>query len=136
MCIPIEIQKLSLDPGLEMFLQEDIKKDNQIMYQFGLAINAIKNGKYKNNKLKMRLKLEATKNEFIDIFLLKFLKRKEIIINIKNNCIINYFKYDYDKIMKELDELLIKPVPIIPKCDCRTIGFGFCFCHQNNNLIL
>ena len=123
MGIPIEIQQLSIDHGLEKYLQESIKEDKKIMYNFGLASHAIKNGKYKNDKLKQRLKLEAIKNEFIDIFLFKFLKRKEIIINIKNNCIINYFKYDYDEIMKELDKLIIKP-----KCNCKNIGFGFCFC--------
>jgi len=108
MGVSIEIQKLSLDDGLEKYLQESIKKDKKIMYNFGLASQAIKNGKYKNDKLKQRLKLEATKNKFVDIFLYKFLKRKEIIINIKNNCIINYFKYDYDEIMEELDKLIIK----------------------------
>jgi len=128
MGIPIEIQKLSLDYGLEEYLQESIKKDKTIMYNFGIASYAIKKGKYKNDKLKQRLKLDATKNQFIDSFLLKFLKRKEIIINIKNNCIINYFKYDYDEIMEELDRLIIKPtVPAKPKCNCRNIGFGFCF---------
>ena len=125
MGIPIEIQKLSLDYGLEEYLQESIKKDKTIMYNFGIASYAIKKGKYKNDKLKQRLKLDATKNQFIDSFLLKFLKRKEIIINIKNNCIINYFKYDYDEIMEELDRLIIKPTK--PKCNCRNIGFGFCF---------
>lgn len=126
MCIPLEIQKLSLGLGLEKYLQESIKKDKKIMYNFGLSAHAIKNGKYKNDKLKQRLKLEATKNEFVDIFLFKFLKRKEIIINIKNNCIINYFKYDYDDIMEQLDKLIIKPT--VPKCNCKNIGFGFCFC--------
>ena len=107
--ISLELQKQSLDYGLEKFLQEEIKKDKTIMNNFGIATLAIKNGKYKNNKLKQRLKLEATKNQFIDIFLLKFLKRKKIVINIKNKIINDYFKLDYDEIMKELDKLIEKP---------------------------
>jgi len=113
------IDSLDFDPT---FLQELLKKDNQIMKSFQIASLSIKLGKYKNNKIKQKLKLSALKNEFIDIFLLKFLKRKNIIINIIVKSIKEYWKDDYNRIMEELDKLIITP-----KCSCRNKGFGFCF---------
>ena len=116
----IQTQSLDLETS---WIEQQLKDDKNIKKNFDIASFAIKNGKYKNNKFKQKLKLLATKNEFIDFFLLKYLKRKEITINIKNKIINDFFKLDYDKIMLELDNLIIKP-----KCDCRSIGFGFCFC--------
>ena len=120
--VAFNIQTQSLDRET-YWIEQLLKDDKNIMKNFGIASFAIKNGKYKNNKFKQKLKLQSTKNEFIDIFLMKLLRRKEIIINIKNKIIKDFFKLDYDKIMLELDNLIIKP-----KCDCRIIGFGFCFC--------
>ena len=124
------MESLDLDPS---FMEGLLKQDNKIMAQFGIASLAIQNGKYKNNKTKQRLKIEATKNEFIDAFLIRFLKRKNIIITIITTAIKNYWSNDYDRIMEELDRLLIKPKPkpkpkIINKCNCKNISFGFCFC--------
>lgn len=104
--------------------------DKETVKKFQLCINNIK---YKPNTLKYRLKLEATKGLFIDQFLIKLIKKIHIIVNIKNKCIIDYFeqfktKYNYDEIIKELDELLQTNEPIIPKCNCANEGFGFCFC--------
>jgi hypothetical protein len=120
MSIPnLWIQSLDFDPS---FLQELLKNDFEIMKSFQIASLAINHGKYKNNKLKKRLKLSALKNQFIDIFLLKFLKRKNIIINIIVKSIKEYWLDDYDRVMEQLDKLLITP-----KCNCRNKGFGFCF---------
>ena len=97
------------------YLHKWIHEDKKIMYNFGIATLAIKGGKYANNKLKQRLKLEATKNEFIDCYLNKLILKAQVIINCKNQFIIEYFKNknkesEYDIIMRELDLLLDKPV--------------------------
>jgi hypothetical protein len=113
------LDSLDFDPT---FLQELLKNDFEIMKSFHIASLSINQGKYKNNKLKKRLKLAALKNEFIDIFLLKFLKRKNIIIKIIVKSIKEYWLDDYDRVMDQLDKLLITP-----KCSCHNKGFGFCF---------
>lgn len=111
-------------------ISECLYKDKEIVNKFHICI---KNIKYKPNTLKYRLKLEATKGIFIDDFINKLIKKIDIIIKIKNKCIIDYFnqfktKYNYDDIIKELDELLEQNKPIINKCNCANEGFGFCFC--------
>ena len=133
----VKIPKLWLD-GLDLnpsFMETLLAKDKKIMYSFGLASRAIKTGKYRNDPTKQRLKLEATKNEFIDVFLYNYLFRKNTIIKIKNKLIMEYdFKRtkinEYELIMKELDILLEIPTNKIekPKCNCKNKGFGFCFC--------
>ncbi len=132
-----KIPKLWID-GLDLnpsFMETLLTKDKEIMFHYQIAKTAIKNGKYKNDRLKQRLKLEATKNEFIDTFLYKYLKRKNTIIKIKNKLIMEYnFKRtkinEYELIMKELDSLLEIPTKKIEKakCNCKNKGFGFCFC--------
>jgi len=138
-----KIPKLWID-GLDLnpsFMETLLAKDKKIMYSFGLASRAIKTGKYRNDPTKLRLKLEATKNEFIDVFLYNYLFRKNTIIKIKNKLIMEYdFKRtkinEYESIMKELDILLgINEMDLesesnkeLDKCSCRHKGFGFCFC--------
>ena len=134
-----QIPKLWID-GLDLnpsFMETLLAKDKEIMFHYQIAKTAIKNGKYKNDRLKQRLKLEATKNEFIDTFLYKYLKRKNTIIKIKNKLIMEYnFKRtkinEYELIMKELDSLLEIPTKTKKiekaKCNCKNKGFGFCFC--------
>ena len=146
----VKIPKLWLD-GLDLnpsFMESLLSKDKEIMYNFGIASKAIKMGKYRNDPTKQRLKLEATKNEFIDCFLYKYLFRKNTIIKIKNKLIMEYdFKRtkinEYDLIMKELDILLEineteKLINKIEKkkynCNCHTKGFGFCFCIDDKGL--
>jgi len=139
----VKIPKLWLD-GLDLnpsFMETLLSKDKKIMYSFGLASRAIKTGKYRNDPTKLRLKLEATKNEFIDVFLYKYLFRKNTIIKIKNKLIMEYdFKRtkmnEYESIIKDLDILLgINEMDLesesnkeLDKCSCRNKGFGFCFC--------
>jgi len=141
-----KIPKLWLD-GLDLnpsFMESLLLKDNKIMYSFGLASRAIKY-KYSNDPTKLRLKLAATKNEFIDLFLYNYLFRKNTIIKIKNKLIMEYdFKRskinEYDLIMKELDIILgIDKIELEidknnekdkSKCTCSKKGFGFCFCRN------
>ena len=139
------VEGLDLNPT---FMEELLKKDKKIMYHYGIATHAIKTGKYRNDKFKQRLKLEATKNEFIEAFLYKYLKRKNTIINIKNKLIMEFnfnFKRtkkidEYEVLMKELDilleinetEKLINQIEKKNKCNCHTKGFGFCFCIDDN----
>ena len=148
----VKIPKLWLD-GLDLnpsFMESLLSKDKEIMYNFGIASKAIKMGKYRNDPTKQRLKLEATKNEFIDCFLYKYLFRKNTIIKIKNKLIMEYdFKRtkinEYDLIMKELDNLLgINEIELekctvlgnskLDKCNCSNKGFGFCFCINDSGI--
>lgn len=103
------MQSLPKDPE---FIQTLLLNDKEIMKLYGLSAYAIKTGKYRDNKQKQKLKLLAIKNEFSENFLIKFLKRKEIIIKILNKSILDYFKsstysdISYKKIMMDLDNLL------------------------------
>ena len=101
------------------YIHKWIKEDKKIMYNFGIANLAITSGKYKDSKLKQKLKKSAVQNEFIDCFLNKFAKKIHIIISLKNKLIKDYFKdtMTYDNIMKELDELLWKTEPKKPFID-------------------
>ena len=127
------IDALDSDPS---FMETLLTKDKEIMFNFAIASNAIKNGKYRNNPRAQRQKLKATKNDFIDIFLYQYLKRKNTVIKIKNKLIMEYhsnFKRtknnEYETIMKELNIILgINESESKPKCNCRNKGFGFCFC--------
>jgi hypothetical protein len=99
---------------LNKMIQED-KKSNE-MYKNN--INKIP----KCSKVKHRLELIKLSNRIYQHFILRFVNSLKIIIDIKTKCIKDYWKKSYDKINKELDELLWKPI-----CNCRTTGFGFCF---------
>lgn len=61
----------------------------------------------------------------IQNFTINLIKKIEIIINLKNKLIQDYFKLDYDSIMTELDSLLWTD-----RClkGCKDKGMGFCFC--------
>jgi len=129
------IESLDVDPS---FMQELLKQDNKIMYSYGLAVAAIKSGKYRNDPRMQRLKMAATKNDFIDLFIYNYLKRKNTVIKIKNKLIMEYDfskrtkENEYELIMKELDSLLISYPNV---CQCRTIAMGFCFCRRNGEFI-
>jgi hypothetical protein len=125
------------------FLEDLLKLDNNIMSSFGVASLAVKNTpKYKKSKMLMNMKLRALKENYIECFLAQYLKRKNVVISLKNKLILDYYsnknkintscadKYDYDSIMAELDSLIkpeYKKVISPIKCSCRSIGFGFCF---------
>ena len=135
------IESLDVDPS---FMEELLKQDNKIMYSYGLAVAAIKRGKYRNDPRKQRMKMAATKNDFIDLFIYNYLKRKNTVIKIKNKLIMEYDfnkrtkENEYELIMKELDCLLIsnqKPMSKINECQCRNIGMGFCFHRRNGEFI-
>jgi len=132
------VDSLPLDPS---FLEDLLKLDNNIMGSFAISSLAIKKTpKYRKSKMLMNMKLKALKDNYIECFLTQYLKRKNIVISLKNKLILDYYSdknkikscslYDYDSIMAELD-LLIKPeykkVISPKKCNCRSIGFGFCF---------
>jgi len=138
----IWVDSLPLDPS---FLEDLLKLDSNIMSSFAISSLAIKNTpKYRKSKMLMNMKLRALKDNYIECFLAQYLKRKNIVISLKNKLILDYYSdknkitysssvNDYESIMAELD-LLIKPEykkvisPI--KCKCRSIGFGFCFCRM------
>ena len=139
----IWVDSLPLDPS---FLEDLLKLDENIMASFAVASLAIKNTpKYKNSKMLMNMKLRALKDNYIECFLAQYLKRKNIVISLKNKLVLDYYSdknlitssfsaYDYDSIMAELDSL-IKPeykrkITPVKKCNCRSIGFGFCFCRM------
>jgi hypothetical protein len=68
-----------------------LQKDKKIMKEYRLAILAIKNGKYKNNKKLQEMKIKATKNDFTEIFISRFLMKKSIIIKIITDSVKEYF---------------------------------------------
>ena len=129
------IESLDVDPS---FMEDLLKQDNKIMYSYGLAVAAIKRGKYRNDRRKQRMKMAATKNDFIDLFIYNYLKRKNTVIKIKNKLIMEYDfskrtkENEYELIMKELDSLLISN---LNPCQCRNIAMGFCFCKRNGEFI-
>lgn len=110
------------------FFETLLTRDREIMYCFGLATAAVRVGKNSHNPALVRMKIKAIKNEYIDAFLWTYLKKKDVIIKLKNKLILEYYpqykRNEYDRIIKELDSLIISP-----KCTCRSDGFGFCFCN-------
>ena len=129
------IESLDVDPS---FMEDLLKQDNKIMYSYGLAVASIKSGKYRNDPRKQRMKMAATKNDFIDLFIYNYLKRKNTVIKIKNKLIMEYDfskrtkENEYELIMKELDSLLISNQN---PCQCRNIAMGFCFHKRNGEFI-
>ena len=157
------IQSLDLETD---WLEGLLKQDDITMKSFNIATYAIRNGKYKNDKRKQRLKLQAVKNQFFDCYLINFLKRKSVVIGLIVKGVEEYWKNqpngeesDYDKLMKELDEILSTPLEYDTTVDtknkgeskefqvelyqqertrgctrrCRDIAYGFCFCVNENN---
>ena len=138
------VESLPLDPS---FLEDLLKLDENIMASFAVASHAIKNTpKYRKSKMLMNMKLRALKDNYIECFLSQYLKRKNIVISLKNKLVLEYYsnkkkntscadKYDYDSIMAELDSLIkpeYKKVISPIKCSGRSIGFGFCFNREHN----
>ena len=78
----------------------------------------------KCSKIRHRIELLKLSEYIYGIFVLKLINRLKVVIDIKTKAIETYWKNSYEPIMKELDKLLWKP-----KCNCRNIGFGFCFCN-------
>jgi len=130
-----ELQSLDKDPS---FLEALVKKDKKYMKNFYIAKTALDTcPRYRNSKQKYNLKLQAIKNKFTDSFLIQFLQRKKIVLGIIVAAVKKYWANDYDRIMEQLDKLLIKKPkkpnssgqsPHLVRCRCRTKGFGLCFC--------
>lgn len=132
-------------PPVEI-IKDDLVKDDKVMKSFGICSIAIKKGKYRNNRIQQRRKLEATKNEFIDYKLGWWCKKINTIIKIKNNLIISYFKsvshlfvskiipINYDVLMKELDSIL--NTHIIPEKKEISILPDKQIIHKINDMIL
>lgn len=132
MCIQEQIHnaiKESLPPVKQV--SELLSNDKGIMLNYGICVNAVKSNPKYSNKRVYRMKIEAIKNQFIDCFLSKQIKRVQIIMKIKNDAIKNHFEKvnSYEYIMEELDKLIVKPKH---KCNCKNVGFGFCFCIDDN----
>ena len=100
--------------------------DKKLIHEYNKCIHILNLDSQYLNKNKRRRKKDAIRSQFIDTFLSRHLKRVQITKRILNDSILNYFeasKCDYDLIMAELDDLILKP-----KCDCENVGYGFCFC--------
>ena len=79
----------------------------------------------KCSKIKHRIELLKLSESIYAIFVVKLINRLSVIIDIKTKAVKDYWKNSYDYINKELDKLLWKS-----SCNCRNIGFGFCFCSK------
>ena len=76
--------------------QEDLKKqmeqDEKISYNLNLCIKHVHlSNKYKTEKARER-KIKAIKNQFVIMYIDKFFCYIQVIINIKNGIILDYFK--------------------------------------------
>lgn len=125
------------------YVLSDLKNNHKIMTLYQITIKSVQaSGRY-TDKTKFKRKREAIKNEFVDTYLNKIIKKIQIIINIKNQIILDFYKNNkklkpvkdiiYNKLLDELDSLLIKSVCLK---NCRKKDFGFCFCKDKfNNFI-
>ncbi len=100
--------------------QEDLKKqmeqDEKISYNLNLCIKHVHlSNKYKTDKAIER-KIKAIKNQFVIMYIDKFFCYIQIIINIKNGIILDYFK------KKKINKCRLK-------CREKT---GMCFCKKPN----
>jgi hypothetical protein len=122
------------------YVLSDLKNNHKIMTLYQITIKSVQaSGRY-TDKTKFKRKREAIKNEFVDTYLNNIIKRIQIIINIKNQIIIDFNKNNkklkpvkdiiYNKLLDELDSLLDKSVCLI---NCRKKNFGFCFCKDKLN---
>jgi len=105
------------DKTIKNYIETD--KESKILYMEG------KKKIPKCSKIRHRIELLKLSESIYGIFVLKLINRLSVIIEIKTKAIKTYWKNSYDYINKELDKLLWKPT----SCDCRNIGFGFCFCN-------
>jgi len=100
---------------------------------YSLAVGLFKQSTpYKKNSRIYTIKLNSIKFKFLRDFLDVEINKKKII---RNNIIITGIRKfwigqpteskeeEFIRINKELDSLLWTP-----KCNCRNVGFGFCFC--------
>ena len=78
----------------------------------------------KCSKIRHRIELMKLSESIYCIFVLKLINRLKVVIDIKTKAIQTYWKNSYEPIINELDKLLWKRT-----CNCRNIGFGFCFCN-------
>jgi len=100
--------------------QEDLKKqmekDEKISKSLNLCIKHVHlSNKYKTDKAIER-KIKAIKNQFVSIYIDKFFCYIQVIINIKNGIILDYFK------KKRVNSCRLK-------CREKT---GMCFCKKPN----
>lgn len=100
--------------------QEDLKKqmekDEKISKSLNLCIKHVHlSNKYKTDKARER-KIKAIKNQFVIMYIDKFFCYIQVIINIKNGIILDYFK------KKRVNSCRLK-------CREKT---GMCFCKKPN----
>jgi len=73
-------------------LKKEMEKDEKISYNLNLCIKHVHlSNKYKTDKARER-KIKAIKNQFVSIYIDKFFCYIQVIINIKNGIILDYFK--------------------------------------------
>ncbi len=104
------------DKTIKDYIETD--KESRILFRKG------KKKIPKCSKIRHRIELMKLSEEIYCIFVLKLINRLKVVIDIKTKAVKDYWKNSYDYINKELDKLLWKPI-----CNCRNIGFGFCFCN-------
>lgn len=73
-------------------LTKQMEKDEKISYNLNLCIKHVYlSNKYKTEKARER-KIKAIKNQFVTLYIDKFFCYIQVIINIKNGIILDYFK--------------------------------------------
>ena len=104
------------DQTIKNYIETD--KESKILFREG------KKKIPKCSKIRHRIELLKLSESIYGIFVLKLINRLSVIIEIKTKAVKDYWKNSYDYINKELDKLLWKTT----LCNCRNVGFGFCFC--------
>jgi hypothetical protein len=85
----------------------------------------------KCSKIRHRIELLKLSESVYAIFVVKLINRLSIIIEIKTKAVKDFWLNCFDPIMDELDKLLwTEEKPLVTLCDCRNVGFGFCFCRS------
>lgn len=72
------------------------------------------------SKIKHRIELLKLSESIFAIFVLKLINRLSVIIEIKTKAVKDYWK--------ELWKPTCKAKALVTSCNCRNVGFGFCFC--------
>ena len=111
------------------WIEGQITANKEIMASFSVMAKKCK--LLSQSKRKERMRLTVLKNQYMDMFLIDFLKKKSIVISIKNKLVLDYFRKkeprfsltlsschinkkpfsktsptEFDSIMKELNDLL------------------------------
>lgn len=95
-------------------LSKQMEKDEKISYNLNLCIKHVYlSNKYKTEKARER-KIKAIKNQFVTMYIDKFFCYIQVIINIKNGIILDYFK------KKRVNSCRLKCREKTGMCFCKT----------------